>query len=115
MQGRKVVIRGAKTSSVKLISNNAINLVVNHGAEFRFLQVHKLDHQFIIPTCTLSDTGDSVHSVPNEITLLLNVHSELTPKGEPESILARKMVKRGCVAATKVLVKWKNRDPELAT
>lgn len=36
-------------------------------------------------------------------------------KGEPESILERKMVKRGRVAATKVLVKWKHLPEELAT
>lgn len=36
-------------------------------------------------------------------------------KGEPESILERKMVKRGRVATTKVLVKWKNLPEELAT
>lgn len=31
---------------------------------------------------------------------------------EPESILERKMVKRGRMAATKVLVKWKGRPQE---
>lgn len=40
--------------------------------------------------------------------------SELQTRGEPESILARKMVKRGRIAATKVLVKWKNKPAELA-
>lgn len=44
-----------------------------------------------------------------------SVMSEMYSKGEPESILDRKMVKRGRVAATKVLVKWKNRPPEQAT
>lgn len=34
---------------------------------------------------------------------------------EPESLLDRKMVKQGRVAATKVLVKWKARPPEQAT
>lgn len=34
---------------------------------------------------------------------------------EPEAILDRKMVKRGTVAATKVLVEWKDCPTELAT
>lgn len=34
---------------------------------------------------------------------------------EPEEILDRKMVKRGRIAATKVLIKWKNSPKELAT
>ncbi|KAI5395254.1 hypothetical protein KIW84_061742 [Lathyrus oleraceus] len=34
---------------------------------------------------------------------------------EPEKILDRKMVKRGRVAATKVLVQWKNSPPDRAT
>lgn len=37
------------------------------------------------------------------------------PKGEPETILDRKMVKRGRMAATKVLVKWKNLPQDQAT
>jgi hypothetical protein len=36
-------------------------------------------------------------------------------KGIPEAILDREMVKRGCVAATKVLVKWKDLLLDLAT
>lgn len=39
----------------------------------------------------------------------------LIQKGEPESILERKMVKRGPTHATKVLVKWKNAPMEQAT
>lgn len=37
------------------------------------------------------------------------------PRGEPEAILDRKMVKRGRLPATKVLIKWKNSPEELAT
>lgn len=43
-------------------------------------------------------------------------HSYTVPvKREPEAILDRKMVKRGRLAATKVLVKWQNLPPEQAT
>lgn len=36
-------------------------------------------------------------------------------KAEPEAILDRKMVKRGRVATTKVLIKWKGLPVEHAT
>lgn len=39
VQGRKVVLHGAKTPGVKLISNKTMNLAVDHGAELCFLQV----------------------------------------------------------------------------
>lgn len=43
-------------------------------------------------------------------------HSYTVPvKREPEAILDRKMVKRGRLAATKVLVKWQNLPPKQAT
>ncbi|MCI70747.1 hypothetical protein A2U01_0092010, partial [Trifolium medium] len=37
------------------------------------------------------------------------------PTRIPESILDRKMVKRGRAAATKVMVQWKDTPPEMAT
>lgn len=37
------------------------------------------------------------------------------PRGEPEAILERKLVKRGNLPATKVLVKWKHFPKEMAT
>lgn len=68
--------------------------------------VHNVVHISQLKLCTTPAVSVIQHPT---------VHSELTPKGEPEAILARKMVKRGRIAATKVLVKWKNLSPDLAT
>lgn len=53
--------------------------------------------------------------IPSNITATLIHVVALMTRGVPEQILERKMVKRGRIAATKVLVKWKNVPIEQAT
>lgn len=68
--------------------------------------IHNVFHVSQLKLCT-----DPAASVVQHPTVL----PEFSATGEPEAILARKMVKRGRVAATKVLVKWKNKPEDLAT
>lgn len=68
--------------------------------------IHNVFHVSQLKLCTAPSSTVIQHPVYAAVT---------TVKGDPEAILARKMVKRGRMAATKVLVKWKNYPPELAT
>lgn len=72
-------------------------------------------------------SSDGIHNVfyvsqlklcPTTTDLVKHPHlaaAELLLRGEPEFVLARKMVERGNLAATKVLVKWKNSSVEATT
>lgn len=68
---KKVFLRAAKPATVKLISNEALNTAVVHGAELCFLQVDHATPQFIIPSCSVSQIGNSTSIVPKEIELLV--------------------------------------------
>lgn len=52
---------------------------------------------------------------PTEVVHQPLIAAATLQKGVPEAILDRKMVKRGRMAATKVLVKWKDLPVENAT
>lgn len=56
-----------------------------------------------------------VGPVPSSIQSVPPAAELFDTKREPEEILDRKMVKRGRIADTKVLIKWKNSPKELAT
>lgn len=67
--------------------------------------IHNVFHVSQLKLCT--DPSAVAVQHPSSATNL--------PRGEPECILDRKMVKRGRVAATKVLIKWKGHPKEAAT
>lgn len=68
--------------------------------------IHNVFHVFQLKLC-LGPVPDSIQPLP--------INQDYDIKGEPEAILDRKVVKRGRIAATKVLIKWKNLPQELAT
>lgn len=67
--------------------------------------IHNTFHVSQLKICT-NPTPPAAHPIPL---------ATLIQKGVPESILDRKMVKRGNNHATKVLVKWKNLPVEQAS
>lgn len=69
--------------------------------------IHNVFHVSQLKLCRNPATC-SVQSLPS-------IPDLLDPRGEPEAILDWKMVKRGCMAATKVLIKWKNLPFDQAT
>jgi hypothetical protein len=69
-------------------------------------EIHNVFHVSQLKLCYNPETAEA-HSIPGFMTK--------PPARIPESILDRKMVKRGRVAATKVLVQWKDTPPEMAT
>lgn len=77
VQGSRVALRGTKTPGVKLITNKALNLAVNHGVEICFLQLNQSTPYFIIPACTLSHLGFTNPTVPMEIELLLKQFKDI--------------------------------------
>lgn len=68
--------------------------------------IHNVFHVSQLKLCTSPDSAVIQHP-PAPL-----LH---TARGEPEAILACKLVKRGHTAATKVLIQWKNQPPEAAT
>lgn len=70
--------------------------------------IHNVFHVSQLKLCP-NPTSAVITPLPNDAAAILD------EKGEPEAILERKMVKRGRIAATKVLVKWKQLPEELAT
>lgn len=71
-------------------------------------EIHNVFHVSQLKLCP-NPSSAVLTPLPNDAAAVFD------DKGEPEAILERKMVKRGRVAATKVLVKWKNLPEELAT
>lgn len=69
-------------------------------------EIHNVFHVSQLKLCR--DPSDTFHPFPIQPQIA-------SSKGEPESILDRKMVKRGRMAATKVLIKWKGLPAEQAT
>lgn len=69
--------------------------------------VHNVIHVSQLKLCSAAATAKVINHPA--------VPASFAADKEPEAILDRKMVKRGSVAATKVLVKWKGLPPELAT
>jgi hypothetical protein len=77
IDGRKTLLRGAKTTAVKLISNEALNQAVDNGAELCFLQLDHMSPQFIIPPCTMHHQGNPIPSVLPEIQSLLDHYAAI--------------------------------------
>lgn len=70
-------------------------------------EIHNVFHVSQMKSCNDSLSA-ATHPLPSQ------AHLQFT-KRDPEAILDRKMVKRGRIAATKVLVKWKNLPSDQAT
>ncbi|PNX64990.1 hypothetical protein L195_g054307, partial [Trifolium pratense] len=68
--------------------------------------IHNVFHVSQLKVCH-DPTAAIVHNIPGFMSQ--------PPTRVPERILERKMVKRGRVAATKVLVQWKDTPPDMAT
>lgn len=77
VQGSRVHLWRTRPPSVKLITNEALNTTVDHGAELCFLHVHNSTTQFIIPMCTVSQSATLNPTLPMEIELLLEQLSDI--------------------------------------
>lgn len=70
-------------------------------------EIHNVFHVSLLKLCK-DPHSSALHPLPRTSQIVVT-------HGEPEAILDRKMVKRGRIAATKVLVKWKDSPNDQAT
>jgi hypothetical protein len=75
--GRKVVLRGAKTPSLKLINNKSFAKVLQQGAELCFLSVTQEDSALFMPTCHALQSSDCPVSLPASIEQLLICYADI--------------------------------------
>lgn len=77
LNGKKMLLRGAKNPTVKLITNEGLNSAVSHGAELSFLQIEQSTPQLIIPECSVHHEGNSTPTTPHEISLLMEQYQSI--------------------------------------
>ncbi|XP_058754567.1 uncharacterized protein LOC131627728 [Vicia villosa] len=75
--GRKFVLRGAKTPSFKVINNKSFAQVVHKGAEMCFLSIGVKDYSMGLPTCHALQGFDSQQVLPPSLVQLLDQYSDI--------------------------------------
>lgn len=71
IDGKKFILRGAKTPQVKLVNNKSFARAVQQGAEMCFKNLDQTEPQFFIPTCNLLHTTEVIPELPAQISQLL--------------------------------------------
>ncbi|PNX92266.1 retrotransposon-related protein [Trifolium pratense] len=83
-QGRKFVLRGAKTPSIKLVNNKSFAHAVQNGAELCLMTLNTHVPVFDVPTCLILSTADGSGCTPPLIDQLLHVFQDIFT--EPSSL-----------------------------
>nr|KYP32928.1 hypothetical protein KK1_046280 [Cajanus cajan] len=60
IKGRKVLLRGAKPSKVKLINNKSLSQAIQHGAQMCFLYMEPPNQHLEMPSCQLHTSVESL-------------------------------------------------------
>lgn len=77
MNGKKFVLRGAKTSGVKLINNKSFSQVVQQVAQMCFLYLDKFDNYVDMPSCNMLSVAVAEHSIPAMIEELIEDYNDI--------------------------------------
>ncbi|GAU24592.1 hypothetical protein TSUD_289530 [Trifolium subterraneum] len=75
--GRKVVLRGAKTPSFKLINNKSFAQMVKKDAELCFLSIMHQDSSFVMPSCHALPSLHCPMPLPNSIEQLIDTYAAI--------------------------------------
>lgn len=75
--GRKFVLRGAKTPSFKIINNKTFTQAFHKGAELCFLSTTTESYSLDIPTCYTLSSNQQLHTVPASISLLIDEYADI--------------------------------------
>ncbi|CAJ2675682.1 unnamed protein product [Trifolium pratense] len=76
-QGRKFVLRGAKTSSLKVVNNKSFSQVVKTGVDMCFLSLAENGAHLFMPTCNLFDAADPALPFPSLLDHLLQQFDDI--------------------------------------
>lgn len=77
LNGKKFLLRSAKSPQVKLMNNKSFAKVVQQGAEMCFLSLEQVIPQFYIPSCHLLHTNEVLPSLPPPISKLLAEYDDI--------------------------------------
>lgn len=78
--GRKFVLRGAKTPSFKFINNKSFAQAINKGVELCFLSTTTEAYSFEMPTCHAMKSAEQTCSLPDSSTYLINQYDDIFDK-----------------------------------